>query len=531
MLAASARLALALFLALSIFASLPAAQCKGLPPPTVEQLMEADWVVSATYIGHEDPFKYKWALVPGELYVRGIDCLFKVDSVLKPSTDKEINALPLQKPIHVQYCEHDYSIISPDKNYKFDESKLPKKGERFILFLNSYELQTDQFGLRHFTTRRGYYGRWAATDANLEKVRKLVSGSAEKLHRLRDGEMVEFNPRTDAEIAGLDGFTRVRMLYLQCGDGVTGSGLSHLRGLPLRELVLGGKKIDDNGIANLSGMKGLMMLSLDCPAVTDAGLLKLNGLSSLTKFLIQCGPGVNGSGLKFLDEAKALSDISMSEATHLTDSGLGNIKSHATLRRMTIHKCSLIGDAGLSQLGGLSSLKRLELQGAKQPLGPGLKAIAGLPVLAELNLSGCKISDSSLNYLSGSKLQRLDLTFTDVTDAGLSQLKSLPALESLTISPRITDAGIKHLKDLPYLKSIDLSHDAITDEGVRQLAQLRGLKSVGLIGTKVTKECVKYLYTMPNLQIVQLENTSVNQQDYWHLTRYVNGRQRLLLGR
>jgi internalin A len=63
-------------------------------------------------------------------------------------------------------------------------------------------------------------------------------------------------------------------------------------------------------------------------------------------------------------------------------------------------------------------------------------------------------------------LRELDLNDTQVTDAGLADLRELAKLEVLRLrGTKMIDSGFReHLLDLKELKRLDLSHTAISDE-------------------------------------------------------------------
>jgi hypothetical protein len=64
---------------------------------------------------------------------------------------------------------------------------------------------------------------------------------------------------------------------------------------------------------------------------------------------------------------------------------------------------------------------------------------------------------------------KLDLTQTEIGDAGLEHLKGLPHLQSLYLGTEVTDAGLAHLKGLTELRYLNLSRTHVTDAGVQGL--------------------------------------------------------------
>ena len=86
--------------------------------------------------------------------------------------------------------------------------------------------------------------------------------------------------------------------------------------------------------------------------------------------------------------------------------------------------------------------------------------VAKLPAPAApfgLNLSGTQVTDAGLKELAGLKnLHTLNLNFTPVTDAGLKELADLKNLHTLDLSfTAVTDAGLAELqKALPACKII-----------------------------------------------------------------------------
>ena len=68
------------------------------------------------------------------------------------------------------------------------------------------------------------------------------------------------------------------------------------------------------------------------------------------------------------------------------------------------------------------------------------------------------------------RLKRLWLFATPVTDAALADLKGLDQLESLDLSgTRVTDAGLEHLRGLKKLRTLRVRGTTISSEAVAAL--------------------------------------------------------------
>ncbi|MFT5466534.1 MAG: hypothetical protein ACI8UO_001634 [Verrucomicrobiales bacterium] len=94
----------------------------------------------------------------------------------------------------------------------------------------------------------------------------------------------------------------------------------------------------------------------------------------------------------------------------------------------------------------------------------------------------------------GGNIAQLDLSRTQITDAGLAPLSELPRLTRLDLhSTQITDAGLAHLSGLKNLMYLNLYDTQVSDKAVDALGKLKGLKNVYLWQSKVTEKGAKKL--------------------------------------
>ena len=84
-------------------------------------------------------------------------------------------------------------------------------------------------------------------------------------------------------------------------------------------------------------------------------------------------------------------------------------------------------------------------------------------------------------------LTELDLSGTQITDAGLAEIEGLPELTKLRLyDTRITDAALDSLKTLPKLATLNLSRTEVTDRAVRVARAIENLHNLDLSITEVT---------------------------------------------
>jgi hypothetical protein len=131
-----------------------------------------------------------------------------------------------------------------------------------------------------------------------------------------------------------------------------------------------------------------------------------------------------------------------------------------------------IDDAIWVPVGRLSRLERLDLSNSAVT-DAGLVHLEGLTHLHTLELVGTDVGDAGLANLKGlTRLRILRLDQTRVGDAGLAHLKGLTGLERLSVSyTQVSNSGLRHLKGLTGLRSLDLRNTQVTDAGVREFQQ------------------------------------------------------------
>jgi hypothetical protein len=132
-----------------------------------------------------------------------------------------------------------------------------------------------------------------------------------------------------------------------------------------------------------------------------------------------------------------------------------------------------------------------------------------------------RFNDESMKHIHGLKdLGGIDLSYSDVTDAGLAQLKDMNSLQEMYLdNTRITDKAMAHLPELPHLRLLSMVETKIGDDGLRQLAGAASLEELDLNSTKVTDSGLVHLRQMSRLEWVGLFGTAISVEAVQQLKR------------
>jgi internalin A len=139
--------------------------------------------------------------------------------------------------------------------------------------------------------------------------------------------------------------------------------------------------------------------------------------------------------------------------------------------------------------------------------------LAQLPQLANLDLSMTRITDRGLQQLkSAPAIVELNLYYAEqITDEGLAAIKGWKRLKNLNVrGTRITDATLEHAASVPTLEVLDVGYAQVTDVGLDHLASLTNLKELALGGNKLTDaglQSLRYLTALTRLDLAGLQRT------------------------
>lgn len=258
------------------------------------------------------------------------------------------------------------------------------------------------------------------------------------------------------------------------------------------DVRLGGAKADESVMAHVGRLGRLMLLDLKgADGVTDSGLVHLRRLREITS-LDLASTGATGACLTHLAGMSRMAHLHLPD-TGVTDSALAQLEGLTALERLESERVHEgITDAGMAHLARLVNLKLLELH-SPRITSRGLVHLRGMSHLIDLNLRGTAVDD--LSPIRGMvSIKQLTLDQTPIDDAGIAPVSTLPHLTYLYLaSTRVTDSGLSSIGELRDLRGLRLSMTGIGDQGLTRLAGLDKLKGLAIQGTRVTEEGITRL--------------------------------------
>lgn len=132
--------------------------------------------------------------------------------------------------------------------------------------------------------------------------------------------------------------------------------------------------------------------------------------------------------------------------------------------------------------------------------------------LRELDLSVSDITDEGLSQISAFKhLEKLHLCETSITGQGFVGYDKLTLLKHLYIEDtNINDAGMKYISRISSLRSLHTGCKFLTDQGMAFLVDLYGLNDLGIRGSKISPIGLKILLELRELEDLFLDEIPLN---------------------
>uniref|UniRef100_A0A667YNJ3 F-box/LRR-repeat protein 15-like leucin rich repeat domain-containing protein n=1 Tax=Myripristis murdjan TaxID=586833 RepID=A0A667YNJ3_9TELE len=222
---------------------------------------------------------------------------------------------------------------------------------------------------------------------------------------------------------------------------------------------------------------------LNAPHLSDAVLEAVAATVRLKAF---SSNRITDTGWKALcRSSQGLRRLGAAECPRMTDESLKSVATLKNLQYLDISHCNKVCDTGLRYLtegSSANNLRELNVSHCSRIRDISVMRIAQrLCKLRYLNLSYCeKLTDSALEWLSGSSISSLDVSGCNIQDQVLC---------ACVCSPKLC----KHVRDLEH---VDVSHCvALSDQAIRALSfYCRGLVTLRMSECpKMTDVAVQYL--------------------------------------
>jgi internalin A len=249
--------------------------------------------------------------------------------------------------------------------------------------------------------------------------------------------------------------------------------------------------------------------------VTDTDLRKLVTLPYLS-YLDLSLTRITDQGMQELKNAPGIVDLSLYFAEYVTDEGLAAIKDWKKLKRLNLHGTK-ISDTTLEHISGITTLESLNI-GTAMVTDVGVERLVSLPNLKELTMGGNELCDAglqalrqipSLTYLDLGGRQGTDSNIwaISISDVGLDAVLTLKELRELRFGCTSIGVGIEGTR-FASVKATDVSVAWL--EKMKALPKLEKLKLQGC--ARVGDDAIRALIALPNLREVDLKGTSVTEK-------------------
>lgn len=328
------------------------------------------------------------------------------------------------------------------------------------LFGRLKDLQKLQiFNCRSLTTE------WASKLAGLSKLTTLALTNS-----VIDDNAVEMIAKSFPKLVELD---------LSYNANMTNQILSPISDLKqLQRLTLIQTRLNEVSTRRLRQLKELQVL--DLRGNMEAGDMTLEVVSELPKLKAfkHRSTAISDTGLEYLAQNAALENLLLQDFAITSISGM-HLAKLQKLSQLEIFRCQGFASEGVLALKGLN-LQRLTLRDLPAVDDSAMEVLAELPKLKRLYLHELNLSDSGLSNLKSAKsLELLDIwSVTGLTDATVDVIASLPELKELSLrTTGISDASIEKILSMPKLQTLTLKDNGnVTESGLKKLTTKKWAK-------------------------------------------------------
>lgn len=286
---------------------------------------------------------------------------------------------------------------------------------------------------------------------------------------------------TDQHLELFKSLKFIESCYLSSAQGVTDAGLVHLQGLTsLKRFSLYDSSVTDKGLSTLGKLPRLESIHVRGGNFTGAGLAALAALPQLTSVDVHSNL-LNDDAIAAAARLPRLERLTIS-GMNVRGMGLSNLKSCVTLNSLNLD-CGNLDDSQLAGLAGATALQNLTVQG--NPSEAALAHVGKIPNLRYLHWHGTQIGPAGARSLASLRLLE-QLELRDTTDETLKAIATLTQLRNLNVTTagRLTDKGLAPLANMTSLTNLSLQNASglIGNDGLTHLAKIPALQYLTLSG-------------------------------------------------
>lgn len=293
-------------------------------------------------------------------------------------------------------------------------------------------------------------GPLLALDPHVEAVIRTVEGARGRVERTEDGQGLKL---VDLAVPNTGPHDKREV------DPYDAAFFEHLGNVAtLESLNIISTKFNDEWmpfLAKLTNLKALRFTNNG--KLTDAGMAQLANLKNLESFSF-VGTAITGKAYEAFTGFTKLVKVS--------------------------HRGSSIDDAGLAALcDHLPNLESISLAHAKFT-DAGAVHFEKLTKLKGLEIGAQKATPKTLVYLAKLPLEYLQLGEGFESPDCISLLSSIPTLTRITFinAKSFSGADLRKIASMPKLENLELSGVEMTDAGVEQLSVFSNLKTLRILG-------------------------------------------------
>ncbi|XP_030625124.1 uncharacterized protein LOC115808026 [Chanos chanos] len=229
----------------------------------------------------------------------------------------------------------------------------------------------------------------------------------------------------------------------------------------LHTLYLDGTGVQEDSLQHLATHPNLSALSLAGIPVADGNVaLEIISGLRLMQLVLPNRHSVTDSGLAFLSRQVLLTELDLTDYTHVTDQGVAQLASMNRLKKLSLSNTQ-VTDVGLPPLCSLKELTELCLDRTAITSRGVANLVIHLPHLQVMGLASTQVGDTVVRrgLVHCSQLVKLNLSRTRITDQGLKLLRHMRLNQVNLDGTGVTLAGIANLiSGCTHLTSVRASH-------------------------------------------------------------------------